>query len=235
MSPAPPLPPLWPFQPRAPLAPLASTGPLPLPGLGQGWILEAAPGLDLPGAAEGMEAAFGRGGVIRSGDIVLRPYRRGGLVRFLNQRIYPGPARFRAELEIHRALWEAGFPTVEPLGIAHRGKGWGVEGVLLTRFSKALPWPVCWERPGVLPALTQAIEALVSWGLWSPDLNATNVMVEAQGVTLLDWDKAEWSQAPDLRARYCERLSRSLKKLGAPEAISQGVLKTLSDHRQHEA
>ncbi|WP_005036790.1 lipopolysaccharide kinase InaA family protein [Holophaga foetida] len=224
MSQAPPLPQQWPFAPRAPLAPVALREGVSLPSLGCSWNLEAAAGLQLPEAASEIPSAFGRGGVIRAGDLVLRPYRRGGLVRFINRRTYPDPVRFRQELEVHRALWEAGFPTVEPLGIAHRRRGWGVEGVLLTRYAEATPWPKCWESPGVLPALGAAIDALVEWHLWSPDLNATNVMVGDQGILLLDWDKARWTDAPDLRERYRERLARSLRKLGAPEEIQQDFM-----------
>ncbi|MBP1625803.1 MAG: 3-deoxy-D-manno-octulosonic acid kinase [Holophagaceae bacterium] len=218
MSIVPALPSIWPYDPRCPLAPL-ETSTVTLPGLGRGWRLEAVGGLQVPEETADLPAAFGRGGVIRAGDLVLRPYRRGGLLRFINDRTYASADRFLQELEVHRALWEAGFPTVEPLGIAHRRKGLGVEGVLLTRYVESRPWPRCWDAPGVIPALRLAIDALVSWRLWSPDLNATNVMLGNEGILLLDWDKAQWFEATDLRERYRERLIRSLRKLGAPEAL----------------
>lgn len=221
MPQVPALPPQWPFNPRGPLAPLVQNEGLALPGLGGGWRLEAAQGLQLQDAAAGLPAAFGRGGVVRAGDLVLRPYRRGGLIRFFNDRTYLDPRRFRQELEVHRALWEAGFPTVEPLGIAYRRHGLGAEGVLITRYAEGTPWPRNWGSPRALPALQEAIEALIAWRLWSPDLNATNVLVGDQGILLLDWDKARWTNADDLRERYRERLSRSLRKLGAPGTILQ--------------
>lgn len=211
----PALPSDWPFGPRAPLAPLVHSQGIHLPGLGEDWHLEAVPGLHWPEDTTDMPAAFGRGGVVQAGDLVLRSYRRGGLVSYVNDRTYPDPGRFRQELQVHRSLWEAGFPTVEPMGIAHRRRGWGVEGVLITRYAEGIPWPRSWDT-GILPALHQAVEALVAWGLWSPDLNATNVMVGPEGILLLDWDKAKWTDATGLRARYHERLIRSLQKLGAP-------------------
>lgn len=194
-----------------------------VPGFGGGWTLEAVGGLSLVGESQGL--AFGRGGVRRLGDAVLRPYRRGGLVAKLNAKTYLSAARFRRELAVHRALWEAGFPTVEPLGFAWRRAGLGVEGIFLTRYAEAQPWPSDWRAP-VLADLVTAIRALAAWGLWAPDLNATNVMAGRDGLLVLDWDRARWWRRPLLR-RYGARLDRSLAKLGAPEdlraALAQGL------------
>jgi len=184
-----------------------------VPGIEGRWTLEAA--LDLAfGAGDDLKAAFGRGGVRRMGNIVVRPYRRGGLVAKVNGGTYASPARFRKELAVHRALWEAGFPTVEPLGLAHRRKGFGVEGLYFTRYKDARPWPSAWSEAR-LPDLGTALQALDAWGLFAPDLNATNVMWGAGGLVILDWDRAAWRKGP-LLPRYRARLSRSLEKLGAP-------------------
>ena len=195
-----------------------------IPGLGEGWTLEGD-GLDLTGQEDALENPFGRGGVQRLGKTVLRPYRRGGWMAKVNGRIYPSPDRFRRELAVHRALWEAGFPTVEPLGLAWRPLGLGVEGVFLTRFSEARPWPSDWSAP-VIPDLVKAIRALSDWGLWAPDLNATNVLWGNRGLVLLDWDRASWVNGT-LIDGYHRRLARSLAKLGAPpglrEALDQGL------------
>ena len=195
-----------------------------LPGLGLGWTLEASAGLDLEG--EEMGLSFGRGGVRRIGGVVLRPYRRGGLVAKLNERTYASPARFHQELAAHRALWEAGFPTVEPLGFAWRRSGLGAEGIFLTRFVEAAPWPSDWPAP-VMADLVKAIQALAAWGLWSPDLNATNVMWGAGGLALLDWDRAAW-RGGALLPGYRARLDRSLAKLGAPQALRDALAQGLA-------
>lgn len=216
MAPIPALPPSWPYAPRdASPAPEVREG-VRLPGLPGTWTLEAAPGLVLDGPPTAMGGAFGRGGVYRCGDAVLRPYRRGGLVRHLNGGIYPGPGRFRRELEVHRALWDAGLPTVEPLGIAHRRRLWGSEGVCLTRLAEGTPWPRTWAKDA-LPQVRELLQALCAWGLWAPDLNATNFLVQGDGrVLALDWDRAGWTSAPALMDRYVARLYRSLAKRGAP-------------------
>jgi hypothetical protein len=196
-----------------------------LPGLDGVWRLSAAPGLDLSGPAEPMGRAFGRGGVLRAGSVVLRPYRRGGLIRHINQRIYAGPGRFQDEFEVHRALWAAGLPTVEPLGWACRPRLWGMEGVFLTRFAEAAPWPRDWQAsPAVLPQLEILLGALCGWGLLAPDLNATNILVTAAGgILALDWDRACWAPGPGLARRYRQRLLQSLEKLGAPAEVRAGL------------
>lgn len=219
----PPLPPDWPYRAR-PLTGLECHGPLDLPGFGSGWSLEIVPGGPWNEAPEPLGGAFGRGGVARTGEVVVRPYRRGGLLRHLIRRTYAGPGRFRRELSVHRALWGAGFPTVEPLGCAWRRCGLGVEGLYLTRLETLTPWPRCWEAPGLVDELAAAVRALAAWGLWSPDLNATNVLVDGQGrARLLDWDRAAWTRSTDLVARYRGRLLRSLDKLGAEASLRRAV------------
>lgn len=219
----PPLPPDWPFQAR-PLRGVETWGPLALPGFGSGWWVEAVPGSVWSEPPEPLSGAFGRGGVMRSGVAVVRPYRRGGLFRHLNRCTYAGPGRFRRELAVHRALWAAGFPTVEPLGCAWRRRGLGMEGLYFTRLEALTPWPRCWQVPGLLGQVSEGIRALAAWGLWSPDLNATNVLLDGQGrVRFLDWDRAAWTEGPDLGVRYRDRLLRSLDKLGAGPSIRREV------------
>jgi hypothetical protein len=220
----PPLPASWPYPPRPAPAPVEVREAVALPGLDGLWRLEAVPGLELPAAGADLAQAFGRGGVLRAGPVVLRPYRRGGLVRHFNASIYPSPERFRREFLVHRALWAAGLPTVEPLGWAHRRRLWGCEGVYLTRFAEGTPWPRAWASPQVPVRLRTLLEALCAWGLYAPDLNATNVLVTpGGGILTLDWDRAGWSRDPGLMARYRERLRRSLAKLGAPDGLDRQI------------
>jgi len=221
----PSLPEAWPYQPRTALPALEIREGVDIPGCGGGWRLEGSR-LELSGQSSVMDDAFGRGGVRRLGDVVVRPYRRGGWMAKVNARVYASAARFRGELRVHRALWEAGFPTVEPLGLAWRRVGMGVEGLFLTRFTEAKPWPSDWSAP-LMVELVKAIHALSDWGLYAPDLNATNVMWGADGIVLLDWDRAAWTGAL-LLPRYHARLARSLAKLDAPlelrAALDQGFL-----------
>lgn len=219
----PPLPPRWPYEPGTPLHPLGCRLNLDLPGLGGGWRVCTPGGIIPTGDPVPLSGVFGRGGILRAGDMVLRPYRRGGFLRHLNERTYRSHLRFAAEHAVHRGLWEAGFPTVEPLGYAWRPSSFGVEGVLITRMAEGDAWPRRWDLSAErTEAIRLAIGSLCDWGLWSPDLNATNVMLPPGGGALfLDWDRARFEPqteqgSTELRARYRARLERSLRKLGAP-------------------
>lgn len=177
-------------------------------------------GMGIPAEESDLPGAFGRGGVRCFGDVVARPYRRGGWVRFLNRSGYASPRRFEREALIHRALWEAGFPTVRPLGYGFRRQGLLVEGLYLTARCDGVPWPVDWPA-GVarLPELARAVVALDSWGLWAPDLNATNVLIGAEGLALLDWDRSAFLPNAVLLPLYRRRMLRSLAKLGATAEV----------------
>lgn len=217
----PPLPPSWPFTPRGADREELRMVKTELPGLPGWWTLHTRGELPLEGEAEGLAGAFGRGGVLRLGEVVLRPYRRGGLVRFFTEDRYLDARRFADEFTVHRLLWAVGFPTVEPLGYGYRRRRLGVEGVYLTRRAEAVPWPRAWDRtPELLPELLRLLKVLADWGLHAPDLNATNVLLGEEGrVLLLDWDRARWRPGCALGARYAERLGRSLAKLGAPGEV----------------
>jgi hypothetical protein len=136
---------------------------------------------------------------------------------------YLTPSRFRREYEVHAALWAAGLPTVEPLGYAYRRRSFGFEGVFLTRKVEGLPWPQAWggEDRGFFAApVADLIKSLSAWGLWAPDLNATNFLLMPDGQVLaLDWDKARWTTRRRLLEGHLERLERSLRKLDAPPSL----------------
>lgn len=190
--------------------------------LGAKWTRIGPKALDLSIAPASLDEAFGRGGVHRRGQVVLRPYRRGGAVRQVNERTYLNANRFQEEADIHRALWENGFPTVEPLGFAFRPYSWGVEGLYFTRHAEALPWASAFGRTSqLLPQLTILLDSLSAWGLLAPDLNATNFIIDEKGSLLaLDWDRAVWSEpGKALHEVYLRRLSRSLHRLNAPVEI----------------
>lgn len=217
----PPLPPDWPFEPGIPLRPLGCRLNVDLPGFGSGWRVCTPGGIVPSGDPVSLSGVFGRGGILRVGDLVLRPYRRGGLLRHINERTYRTHLRFAAEHAVHRGLWEAGFPTVEPVGYAWRPCGLGVEGVLITRLAEGEPWPSRWDLSAArADDIRLSIHSLSQWGLWTPDLNATNVILPTKGgALLLDWDRARFdASGQDLWPRYRARLERSLRKLGAPSA-----------------
>jgi hypothetical protein len=226
----PPLPDSWPYHPRAGFAEWEQRAGIDLGSLGAGWQLTVPRGLAIPEREDQMTGVFGRGGVQRRGDLVLRPYRRGGLLRFLVQSRYASPRRFEREWLVHRAVWESGFPTVQPLGFASRRQGLAFEGVYLTGFVEGRPWPADWSAGlAKAAALQEAILALADWGLWAPDLNATNVLLTEEGLRLLDWDRSAFVPGSRLLPLYLRRLQRSLAKLAAPEAVVSSLLSWMKE------
>ena len=214
---APPLPLQWPYLPRVVPESPGCTAVIELPGLVGLWHLETSSSLNICKYGKKSELAFGRGGIIRHGSLVLRPYRRGGLVRYINTGTYMGTARFKHEFDVHKAIWKSGIPTVEPVGWAYKSKRIGNEGVFLTKFASGTPWPHTWNGSAdFLTKLITILKALCSWGLYAPDLNATNILISQNEEPIaLDWDQTIWSPKPNLMATYQKRLIRSMKKLGA--------------------
>ncbi|MDR2561363.1 MAG: hypothetical protein LBC63_06315 [Holophagales bacterium] len=239
--PVPPKPPKlpndWPFQLRkegSANRKLESVKGASLPGFDGKWRLFSVEDISGAGGGMSLNTPFGRGGLIQAGSYIFRPYRRGGLMARINSGTYSSPLRFEFEFVVHEALWNAGFPTVEPIGYAYRRHYLGYKGVFITRAADAHPWPLHWGRSGSGGHIVQVaalIKALASWGLWAPDLNAGNFIVGANGQMLaLDWDKAMWTIKWRLLKRYWARLRRSLIKLDAPQPMIEEIRHVLMDN-----
>ena len=168
--------------------------------------------------------AGGRGGarIVPAHDVVVRPYRSGGLPARLLHDTYFGwnPRPFR-ELCVTATLQTRGAPVVEVYGAAVE---WPLPGCyrgwLATRYMEgartlwewaSTPPPVK-ERAQVLRDVGTAIRRLHECGARHPDLNANNILIcPAAGVLLIDFDRARLvggAHSADL-----DRLWRSLRKL----------------------
>jgi 3-deoxy-D-manno-octulosonic acid kinase len=150
----------------------------------------------------------GRGGttVVGAGglEVVVRPYRRGGLPARLLHDTYVGyrPRPFR-ELAVTEALRQRGAPVVEVHGAAVRWllpgcyRGW-----LLTRYVAGAQTFWAWAggaqapaaRDDVLRRVGATIRRLHACGARHPDLNMNNILIcPAAGgaeVLLIDFDRA---------------------------------------------
>jgi 3-deoxy-D-manno-octulosonic acid kinase len=176
--------------------------------------------------------AGGRGGagvfdVAPELAVVLRPYRRGGLLRRFNRDLYLGfRARPFRELRITLALREKGVPTIEPLAAAVR---WVAPGLYRAAFvSRHLPLAVnLWQylhdadkaaRGRACIAAADAIRKLHDAGAVHPDLNLMNLLVRpAQGepeVLVIDFDRARLTPvSPRQREAAFARICRSMRRL----------------------
>lgn len=165
--------------------------------------------------------------------VVLRPYRRGGLIGRFNRSRYLGlsPRPFR-ELRTALAVARAGVPTPEPLGAAvlwdapglYRGafasrELWGAAN--LWRFLQQAP-PA--QRGPACAAAAAVVRRLHDAGALHPDLNLQNVLIRrtAAGLEawLIDLDGARFTTVtPRHRQAAFARLCQSMRKLDPESAV----------------
>lgn len=157
-----------------------------------------------------------------SRDMVMRPFRRGGLIGRFNRDLY-----LRGSLESSRAMQEfgllqwmrdAGLPVPRAVAAQVTPRGLFYRAALLTeRIPGAQPMedalrevplePEVWRRVGAV------VRQLHDAGVYHSDLNCRNILIdEAQQVWLIDFDKCERRASGAWAKANLERLERSLKK-----------------------
>lgn len=162
---------------------------------------------------------------INSVDLVLRHYRRGGMVRSISERHYLwlGLERTRAwrEFEVLCVLEQLGLPSPKPYAcqVKHRGMGYTASLITYYLAGATLAERVCaamlsdehWY------AIGQCIAQFHQAGVDHADLNAHNILLDDQQVYLIDFDRAVIDSSPT-RGRFDKnltRLKRSLNKIGS--------------------
>ncbi len=165
--------------------------------------------------------------------VVLRPYRRGGLVGRHNQARYFGvrPRPFR-ELRASEALRAAGVPTPDVLGAAVRWDAPGCYvGALATREVPAainlwhyLQMAAPAERGPACAAAAAVTRRLHDAGAIHPDLNLQNYLVRRTpsdfDAWIIDLDCVRLGRVtPATRRAAFERICRSIRKLDPESAV----------------
>lgn len=182
------------------------------------------------GLLEGHGGGRGRVAFVRApfGACALRHYHRGGMVaRVLGDRyLWTGMESTRsfAEFRLLAALRERGLPVPAPVAARYRRRGVHYTADLLTRRIEASQTLTQRLREGHADAgLLQRVGALVARfhaaGVYHADLNAHNVLVAADGLYLIDFDRGELrAPARGWQRANLARLRRSfLKVLGGTE------------------
>ena len=152
-------------------------------------------------------------------ELVLREYLRGGLVRHLNPRYYfwRGLQRTRAfrELQMLSHCDSNGLPV--SIGYACKVERHGLfyTASLITR---KLAGSTLAEAHGTVPdqvwrSIGNTIARFHNEGIWHADLNAHNILIDDDIVSLIDFDRARKLEpnAPNMKANIA-RLHRSLLK-----------------------
>lgn len=159
------------------------------------------------------------------GAWVLRHYRRGGLIRDVLKDRYAwlGIERSRAfrEWYLLAEIKRLGLPAPAPVAarVVRTGNAYRADLITecvknastLTELLRRQPMEATdWQ------ALGRTIARFHAAGVWHADLNAHNILVDAQGdFTLVDFDHSRIRQPGRWRARNLRRLRRSLEKLDA--------------------
>lgn len=160
------------------------------------------------------------------GTVLVREYRKGGILRFVRGRRFFGGWRPLMELVLHRRLQAAQVPVTEAVGcVVLRGLlGW--RGFLLTRevpqsvdleaWSYGVPLATGLSRQEVLRRAGRAVRRLHDEGVSHPDLHLKNLLLTRDGrVLVLDLDKAHALDQPlgeAARIRDLARMGRGIEK-----------------------
>lgn len=154
-----------------------------------------------------------------AGAAVLKHYRRGGRAALLSDAsyIYTGIGRVRsvAEYRMLAALRRLDLPVPEPLAAFSLRSGLTYRAALLTRripearslASCIRDGDACWEQAGALIARFHRA------GAQHADLNAGNILCNAGGLHVIDWDKGRLRGRPgNWTGGVLARLQRSIDK-----------------------
>ena len=167
--------------------------------------------------------------IAQIGAVVVKHYRRGGLLAHLIRKHYLRSGKTRCQLEFEQMVRarQAGVNIPEPIAFAFKGlvfyRGWLVTKEIahqqtLARLSLRDP-----ERlSAVRDRFKKQLAKLVAQGLWHVDLHPGNVLIDDGGrVFLLDFDKARTFRGTSrqLLAKYRKRWRRAVEKHGLPQEL----------------
>jgi tRNA A-37 threonylcarbamoyl transferase component Bud32 len=178
----------------------------------------------------GGRAVISRHTIPSFGDVLIKEYRRGGMLRFVRRRYYFRARITRPERELNSllAVRAAGLCAPEPVACFSRGtlfyRGW-----LVTRFieGRSLVAVAASDPAGLeslIDDLTRQVRLLVQHRVAHVDLHPGNVLVAPdKTVYLLDFDRAAVFDGPveELRRRYEVRWRRAVGKHGLPAAMAE--------------
>ena len=172
----------------------------------------------------------GRGGVTVVGaadtEVVLRPYRRGGVPAWIIRDTYFGwRARPFHELAVTEMLRRRRVSVIEVHGAVVHWRLPGVyRGWLATRYiadaQTLWQWvhgpPAAADRAEVFAQVGRAVRGLHAGGACHPDLNLNNILLRNTApidIVLIDFDRARLGTSARSAAADLTRLERSARKL----------------------
>ncbi len=176
--------------------------------------------------------------------LLVRKYRRGGIMRYLLRDRYIGSQRPFRELRITAAAAERGVPTATILAaVSMRATVFFYRGYLLSReLGGCLDVPeyirASWqgmtehEKEEVINDIADAVRLMHDRGIRHGDLNLKNILIDKtrrDRIFIIDWDKSVIKDRLHAKERRSNivRLCRSMKKF-----IRQGLVLSGDDIRR---
>jgi 3-deoxy-D-manno-octulosonic acid kinase len=171
------------------------------------------------------------------GAVVIKEYRRGGMLRFIRRRYYVRRGATRPERELRNLLAAraAGLNVPEPIVSVSRGllvyRGWLVTRLIVGRSLVDVVRSGTDGVPELVDDLTRQVGLLIDRRVAHVDLHPGNVLIDEAGtVFLLDFDRATVFSKPieELRRQYDVRWRRAVEKHGLPAILADRFSEGLS-------
>ena len=165
------------------------------------------------------------------GSVVIKHYRRGGVIRYLIKQRYLkcGKTRSQIEYELLQKVRSLGINAPEPIAFAYRGhllyQCW--LATLEIKHHQTLAQISCSNEERaciVIRAIIKQVSMLIKNNILHVDLHPGNIIVDNQNqVYLLDFDKGSIFHGGKnaLRRRYLHRWNRAIQKHRLPEMLSE--------------
>ena len=165
------------------------------------------------------------------GSVVIKHYRRGGLMRYFIKHRYLkfGKTRAQREFELLVIVGTFGINVPQPIAYAHRGRlfyrAWLVTREIHQPLSLACLSLQDKEKTSTaMESVIEQISSLIQNDILHVDLHPGNVVVDAAGkVYLLDFDKGSvyHGNRQKLKNRYLTRWQRAVTKHRLPEMLTE--------------
>jgi 3-deoxy-D-manno-octulosonic acid kinase len=187
-----------------------------------------APGLAGPGVLGGRGVVWLHD-IPSIGSVVIKEYRRGGILRHFMRRHYlrGGRTRPEREFDILSRAHAVGLDVPEPIACLTRGamyyRGWLVTRLIEGRSLVEVAQNTEALAP-LMDAFARQVRLLVEHRIAHVDLHPGNVLVDGVGgLHVIDFDKATLFSGPldELRESYLVRWHRAVVKHGLPAILSE--------------
>lgn len=163
------------------------------------------------------------------GPVIIKHYRRGGLLAHLVKQTYVMRNKTRCQIEFEQMnqVRSLGVQTPEPIAFAYSGslayRAWLITREIENQQSLAQLSCADPERAGrAVRILADQVNILIEHKILHADLHPGNILVDAQeNVFIIDFDKSDtyhWSRQ-SLKNKYLRRWQRAVHKHGLPDVL----------------